>query len=332
MPAPLLGARGLTKRFSVGRVAGGGVDYIRAVDGVDLTVDAGETLGLVGESGSGKSTLGRALLRLIEPTAGSVTFDGADILALRPEALRRLRARMQMVFQDPFASLNPRMRIGDAIAEPLVTHGVAGRKDAPTEVARLLARVGLAADLGHRFPHEFSGGQRQRIGIARALASRPKLIVADEPVSALDVSLRAQILDLFRSVQDETGTAIVFIGHDLGVVRRISHRVAVIYLGAIVETGESEDVFTNPLHPYTRLLLDSAPKPGRKRQPGPADDTPPPSPIDIPSGCRFRTRCPFVQAVCSEQVPPLKAGAGAAGHASACHFAAELPQWTSAGS
>jgi len=325
---PLLEVSGLVKQFAVER-AGGGVDRIRAVDGVDLTVDSGETLGIVGESGSGKSTLGRAILRLIEPTAGKVVFDGQDVLALAPERVRRLRARMQMVFQDPYASLNPLMRIGDAIAEPLATHRVVDRSAVDTEVARLLSRVGLSADVRTRYPHEFSGGQRQRIGLARAIASRPSLIVADEPVSALDVSLRAQMLDLFRSIQEETGAAIVFIGHDLGVVRRISHRAAVVYLGVVVETGSAEQIFTDPRHPYTRLLLDSVPTPGRRRTRTADDSAPPPSPIDIPPGCRFHTRCPFAQDICRERTPALVTFAG--GHParqSACHFAADLPPWT----
>ena len=329
---PLLEVQNLSKRFPITRRAGilsQSTDYVHAVDGVDLTVDAAETLGLVGESGCGKSTLGRCILRLIEPSGGKVTFEGKDLLALQPETLRQMRREIQMVFQDPFASLNPRMRVGDIVAEPLEAHGIVPRGKIDAEVGRLLDQVGLPQNARSRFPHEFSGGQRQRIGIARALALRPKLIIADEPVSALDVSIRAQILNVIREIQQKTGVAVLFVGHDLGVVRQISRRVAVMYLGKIVELAEADELFVNPRHPYSRVLLQAVPRIGRKRDEtrvGNIGDLP--SPVDLPSGCRFRTRCPYAQAICAEKEPPLAPFKdGPSSHASACHFAADLPMW-----
>ena len=326
---PLLEVRDLTKRFPLARSAGllaRHTDYVRAVDGVDLTLDAGETLGLVGESGCGKSTLGRCVLRLTEPTGGAVTFSGRDLLALPPEALRRARREMQIVFQDPLASLNPRMSIGAILAEPLRVHDVVPSGQVRAEVARLLDQVGLPPAAAARFPHEFSGGQRQRVGIARALALRPTLIVADEPVSALDVSIRAQILNLFRRVQAETGVALLFIAHDLGAVRQISRRVAVMYLGKIVETAPADELYDNPRHPYTRALLAAVPSVDGARAASEKVEGDVPSPIATPSGCRFRTRCPFAQEICARQEPPLAPfDGGPPAHLSACHFAATLP-------
>lgn len=329
---PLLEVRDLTKHFPLTRSTGPFTrvtDQVRAVDGLDLTLEAGETLGLVGESGCGKSTLGRCLLRLIEPTSGQITFDGGDLLALKPEALRRARREMQIVFQDPFASLNPRMSIGAILAEPLQVHRIVPPGEVPAEVARLLDQVGLPSTIAGRYPHEFSGGQRQRVGIARALALRPKFIVADEPVSALDVSIRAQILNLFRRVQAETEIALLFVAHDLGAVRQISHRVAVMYLGKIVETAPADELYDNPRHPYTRALLAAVPSiDGTHIASDKAEkiEGDVPSPIDIPSGCRFRTRCPFAQGICAQKEPPLAPfGGGPATHLSACHFAAVLP-------
>lgn len=330
---PLLEVQNLTKRFPITRRTGPlsqTTDYVHAVDGVDLTVEAGETVGLVGESGCGKSTLGRCILRLTEPTSGSILFEGADVKALGPEPLRKLRRELQMVFQDPFASLNPRMRVADILAEPLQAHAIVPRPQIAAEVDRLLDRVGLPQTAKSRFPHEFSGGQRQRIGIARSLALRPKLIIADEPVSALDVSVRAQILNLLREVQRESGVAILFVGHDLGVVRQISNRVAVMYLGKIVELAGADELFENPRHPYTRMLLEAVPRIDRHRTKTRVENIGDlPSPVDLPSGCRFRTRCPLAQAICAEKSPTLAQVAGQpGGHVSACHFAAELPVWS----
>jgi oligopeptide/dipeptide ABC transporter ATP-binding protein len=302
---------------------------VRAVDGVSFTVGRSETLGLVGESGCGKSTTARALLRLLDATAGSVHFDGQDVLALRDGTakMKRFRQRAQFVFQDPYASLSPRLTVGKIVAEPLEIHGV-GRTAAERErtVAGLLESVGLAPAAARRYPHEFSGGQRQRIGIARALALNPDFIVLDEPVSALDISVRAQVVNLLADLQEQRGIAYLFIGHDLSLIRHVAQRVAVMYLGRIVEITAAEELYVNPRHPYTRSLLAAipTPDPSRRRERAPLEGDPP-SPINLPSGCRFRTRCPFAQPLCAEQDPALLPVGKGVVHVSACHFASELP-------
>jgi peptide/nickel transport system ATP-binding protein len=302
------------------------VGDVKAVDGVTLTIRRGETLGLVGESGCGKSTLGRAILRLYEPTAGRVIFDGQDISHLDDDTLRPLRRRMQMVFQDPFASLNPRHSVGRIVGEPLRAHGLASRGVLSKRVRELLQIVGLPADAMGRYPHEFSGGQRQRIGVARALAVNPEFIVADEPVSALDVSIQAQILNLLESLQDDFNLTYLFIAHDLAVVRHISDRIVVMYLGSVVEVSPSDDLYTNPLHPYTISLLSAVPIPDpiveREREPILLSGDLP-SPANPPKGCRFHTRCPYMQPTkCQTEPPPLRALAGE--HTVACHWAEEI--------
>ncbi len=316
----LLSTRGLKKYFPVKqgwlrRTSG----YLQAVDGVDLDILRGETVGLVGESGCGKSTLGRTLLRLLEPTEGEITFDGVDIVGLGPRAMKEMRRHMQIVFQDSVGSLDPRMRVGDLIAEGLSIHGVTGRKGRKTVVHEMLERVGMPPEAADRYPHQFSGGQRQRIGLARALVLQPKLVVADEPVSALDVSIQSQVLNLLVDLKKEFDLTYVFVAHDLAVVGYISDRVAVMYLGRIVEIAPSDELFARPLHPYTVALLSANPEPvpGRKsNRIVLTGDVP--SPIDPPSGCRFRTRCPIAQAICAE-VDPMLEDHGA-DHRAACHF------------
>jgi len=302
------------------------VGDIRAVDDVSLTIERGETLGLVGESGCGKSTVGRAILRLYEPTEGRIVFDGQDITHLSERELRPLRRRMQMVFQDPFASLNPRHSVGRIVGEPLRVHGISRRREAGKRVRELLEIVGLPGDAGSRYPHEFSGGQRQRIGLARSLALNPDFIVCDEPVSALDVSIQAQIMNLLESLQRDFDLTYLFIAHDLAVVRHISDRIAVMYLGSIVEISPADELYANPLHPYTISLLSAVPIPDpeveRERETILlAGDLP--SPANPPPGCRFHTRCPYVQETrCRDEAPPLRKLES--GHFAACHWAEDI--------
>ncbi|OYW10193.1 MAG: peptide ABC transporter ATP-binding protein [Rhodospirillales bacterium 12-71-4] len=319
MTAPLLELRDLAKGFPVRDAIGRRRGAVRAVDGVSLAVPKGSVLAIVGESGCGKSTLGRLALRLIEPDSGQILFEGEDLRTLSPAALRARRRDMQLIFQDPFASLDPRMTVEQAVAEPLRLHRIVPRAQETQRVAELLSRVGLRPELARRWPHEFSGGQRQRIAIARALASQPKLIIGDEPVSALDVSVQAQVVNLLQDLIRELGLTFVLISHDLGVVRHIADRVAVMYLGRIVEEGATDAVFRTPRHPYTRALL--AAVPGQGQGPAALLEGDIPSPINPPSGCRFRTRCPHAQAICAEIPPPL---AGAV-HRAACHFQDSLP-------
>jgi oligopeptide/dipeptide ABC transporter ATP-binding protein len=323
--APLLEARDLVKTF-VQRGLGARQE-VQAVAGVSFTVGRGETLALVGESGCGKSTLGRAVLRLHEPTSGALRFDGVDLLAARGAALRGLRRRMQIVFQDPMASLNPRMLVADIVAEPLVVHRLGDRAAQRARVAELLKKVGLAPEAMARYPHEFSGGQRQRIGIARALASGPELLVADEPVSALDVSVQAQIVNLLADLQAAERLSYLFISHDLRVVRYLAHRVAVMYLGRIVELGPVAAIFARPAHPYTRALLAAVPAadPAHRRLRVLLDGDPP-SPLSPPPGCAFHPRCPIYAQKrdlrCRELRPELATFAAAdTAHTAACHYA-----------
>jgi oligopeptide transport system ATP-binding protein len=316
----LLEAKDVVKHFPVrAGLLRRTVGQVHAVDGVDLEIRRGETVGLVGESGCGKSTLGRTLLRLVEPTSGTITFDGTDVTRLKRSGLKAARREMQIIFQDSVGSLDPRMRVRDLVGEGLAIHGVP-RNERAHRVADTLERVGLGTETMRRYPHQFSGGQRQRIGIARALVLRPMLVVADEPVSALDVSIQSQVLNLLVELKQVFGLTYLFVAHDLAVVGYISDRIAVMYLGKIVEYATSADLFARPLHPYTQALLSAipTPEPGRKSaRIVLRGDVP--SPVDPPSGCRFRTRCPLAQAVCAEVEPPLAAHGD--GHFAACHFA-----------
>ena len=320
--APLLEVDHLVKHFPIksGVLIDRQVGAVQAVDDVSFFVRAGETLGLVGESGCGKSTLCRTLLRLIEPTSGSVRFDGQELTELGKGSMRKLRQEMQMIFQDPYASLNPRKRVAQIVGDPLTVQGESTREGRKQRVQELLELVGLNPEHYNRYAHEFSGGQRQRIGIARALALQPKLIVADEPVSALDVSIQAQIVNLLQELQSEFQLTYIFVAHDLGVVRHVSDRIAVMYLGKIVEIGPAEEVYTNPIHPYTLSLLSAIPIPdpraNREREPLVLEGDVP-SPANPPPACRFHTRCPYATDVCSELEPQLVDHGN--GHWAACH-------------
>lgn len=316
----LLEVKHLKKHFPIkGGVFSKTIGYVYAVDDINFTLEKGETLGLVGESGCGKSTTGRTILRLIEPTDGAIYFEGQDITTLDKSAMRSLRREMQIIFQDPYASLNPRMTVGSIIGEPLEIHKIAKGSEKEERVASLLQKVGLRAEDMRKYPHEFSGGQRQRIGIARALALNPKLIVCDEPVSALDVSIQAQVINLLEDLQAEFGLSYLFIAHNLNVVEHISNRVAVMYLGQIVELASDEELYQNPQHPYTEALLSAVPIPDptvKKKRIILEGDVP--SPINPPSGCHFHTRCMYKDKICEEVEPEFKDIGG--GHWVACHF------------
>ncbi|WP_299024201.1 dipeptide ABC transporter ATP-binding protein [uncultured Thermanaerothrix sp.] len=322
-PEVLVRVENLVKHFPITRgiIIQRQVGAVHAVDGLTFDVYRGETLGLVGESGCGKSTTGRTILQLYRPTSGSVHFEGVDLVKLKGEDLRRMRRRMQMIFQDPYASLNPRMTVGEIIGEPLIIHNVARGREVQERVEHLLELVGLNPAYANRYPHEFSGGQRQRIGVARALALQPSFIVCDEPISALDVSIQAQVVNLLEDLQQEFGLTYLFIAHDLSMVRHISNRVAVMYLGVMVELASRDELYNHPLHPYTQALLSAVPIPDpavekkRKRIILQGDV---PSPVNPPSGCRFRTRCPLAAEICKEVKPEWREVSP--GHFVACHM------------
>ncbi len=324
MTENLLEVKNLVKHFPVrGGVFSRVRNYVKAVDGISFDVKPGETLGLVGESGCGKSTAGRSILRLIEPTSGEINFEGENICELSNEELRKRRRQMQIIFQDPYASLNPRMTIGSIVGEPLTIHNVAKGQERKDRVEQLLHRVGLRPEHIRRYPHEFSGGQRQRIGLARALALNPKLIIGDEPVSALDVSIQAQVINLLEDLQKDLGIAYVMIAHDLAVVQHVSDRIAVMYLGKIVELAEADELVSSPKHPYTEALLSAVPVPDptvKTERILLKGDVP--SPVDPPSGCRFHTRCPYKEDLCDQEDPPMLEMSP--GHTVACHFTEKI--------
>ncbi len=321
MPEPILKVKGLKKYFSIrGGILGRTVGYVYAVDGVSFSVDAGKTMGLVGESGCGKTTVGRCILRLIEPSSGEIWFNGINIVGIKDEEMRKLRRQMQVVFQDPYASLNPRWLIKDIVAEPLVVNYVVSSKtEMEQKVLELLTKVGLSSDHLNRFPHEFSGGQRQRIGIARALALNPRFLVLDEPTSSLDVSVQAQTLNILKDLQSELALTYLFISHNLSVIRHMSETIGVMYLGKIVEIAPKNELFKEPLHPYTRALLSAIPIPDPDKKVDRivlGGDVP--SPVNPPKGCRFHPRCPLASEICNEQ-PEMKEVSK--GHSVACYFA-----------
>ena len=322
MTPPLIEVRDLVKSFPVkGGILQRTIATVKAVDGVSFEINQGETLGLVGERGCGKTTLGRVLVRLLDPTAGHILFDGRDISTLEGDALKQMRSQMQFIFQDPYASLDPRAPVGNSIAEGLVVHGIGDPDERHERVSDMLRLVGLQPAHAERYPHEFSGGQRQRIGIARALVLRPKFIVCDEPVSALDVSVQAQVLNLLKEIQKDLDLTLLFISHNLAVVEHISHRVAVMYLGRIVEMTDRDTLYSDPRHPYTQALLSAVPQPGGKtRRVTLEGDVP--SPIDPPSGCHFHPRCPIAEALCATKDVTLCAVANNPDHRVACHLRA----------
>ena len=324
MTENLLEVKNLVKYFPVrGGVFSRVRNYVKAVDGISFAVKPGETLGLVGESGCGKSTAGRSILRLIEPTSGEINFEGENIIELSNEELRKRRRQMQIIFQDPYASLNPRMTIGSIVGEPLTIHNVAKGQERKDRVEQLLHRVGLRPEHIRRYPHEFSGGQRQRIGLARALALNPKLIIGDEPVSALDVSIQAQVINLLEDLQKDLGIAYVMIAHDLAVVQHVSDRIAVMYLGKIVELAEADELVSSPKHPYTEALLSAVPVPDptvKTERILLKGDVP--SPVNPPSGCRFHTRCPYKEDICEQEDPPMLEMSPA--HTVACHLSEKI--------
>lgn len=322
--ANLLTVQNLHKAFKVSaNRPGAAKQLLKAVDGISFELKTGETLGLVGESGCGKSTTGKLLLRLIEPDDGIINFDGQTVTGMPKRQLTALRREMQIIFQDPYSSLNPRMRVGEIIGEPLVIHDLARGGDVREQVLTLMKKVGLSPEHYDRYPHEFSGGQRQRIGIARTLAVQPRLVVADEPVSALDLSIQAQIVNLLKDLQQEFGLTYLFISHDLGVIEHVCDRVAVMYLGRIVELADAEQLYSEPRHPYTEALLNSVPIPDPQRiRQHQILSGEIPSPVNPPSGCHFHPRCPYAQEICRQEYPPLKDQS--TGHSAACHFSSAV--------